>query len=109
MARPPITAKGEGLFRQQLNAALDYVESLGGGGISDGDKGDIVVSGSGTVWTVESTVISGAIAATPLNDLAAPDGSVNFAQQQAVSFVIENRTSDPGSPVAGQLWLRTDL
>lgn len=32
MARPPITAKGEGLFRQQLNAALDYVESLGGGG-----------------------------------------------------------------------------
>ena len=31
MARPPITAKSEGLFRQQLNAALDYVESLGGG------------------------------------------------------------------------------
>ena len=32
MARPPITAKGEGLFRKQLEAALDYVESLGGGG-----------------------------------------------------------------------------
>lgn len=32
MARPPITAKGELLFRKQLNAALDYVESLGGGG-----------------------------------------------------------------------------
>ena len=32
MARPPITAKGEGLFRRQLEAALDYVESLGGGG-----------------------------------------------------------------------------
>jgi len=31
MARPPITAKFEGLFRQQLNAALDYVEGLSGG------------------------------------------------------------------------------
>ena len=31
MARPPITAKGELLFRQQLSAALDYVEGLGGG------------------------------------------------------------------------------
>ncbi len=27
-------------------------------GISDGDKGDIIVSGSGTVWTVDSGVIS---------------------------------------------------
>ena len=31
MARPPITAKGELLARRQLEAALDYVESLGGG------------------------------------------------------------------------------
>ena len=26
-----------------------------------------------------------------------------------VSFVIENRTSDPTAPVAGQIWFRTDL
>jgi hypothetical protein len=24
-------------------------------------------------------------------------------------FVIENRTSDPGSPATGQIWLRTDI
>jgi hypothetical protein len=30
MARPPINAKGELLFRQQLNAALDYVEDNAG-------------------------------------------------------------------------------
>lgn len=32
MSRPPINARGEGLFRRQLTAALDYVEGLGGGG-----------------------------------------------------------------------------
>ena len=25
------------------------------------------------------------------------------------TLVVENRTSDPGAPVSGQLWLRTDL
>ena len=44
-----------------------------------------------------------------LNEFADPTASVEFAQQQAVQFVIENRTSDPGSPVTGQIWLRTDL
>ena len=44
-----------------------------------------------------------------LNNSDAPDGSVNFNKQQATSLVIENRTSDPGTPVDGQVWLRTDL
>lgn len=44
-----------------------------------------------------------------LDELAVPGGPVDFDQQEAQAFVIENRTSDPGSPVAGQIWLRTDL
>lgn len=46
---------------------------------------------------------------TKLSALADPDASVEFAKQQALRFVIENRTDDPGTPVDGQIWLRADL
>jgi len=44
-----------------------------------------------------------------LNEFGNPTGSVEFNQQQALQFRLENRTSDPGSPAVGQMWLRTDL
>jgi len=44
-----------------------------------------------------------------LNQLGLPVASVAFNDQQATSFRVENRTTDPVSPTVGQLWLRTDL
>jgi hypothetical protein len=43
--------------------------------------------------------------------LTAAEGNTAYYQlaAQAVSFRLENRTSDPGSPATGQIWLRTDL
>ena len=34
---------------------------------------------------------------------------IDFNQNEAIAMAIENRTSDPGSPVTGQIWLRVDL
>ena len=57
------------------------------------------------VIDVNDTVKAG----VKLNEFQNPDGSGEFNQEQALQVVVENRTSDPGTPVDGQIWLRTDL
>jgi hypothetical protein len=97
--RQQTPANAQRATRKALETLPRKTETVAPAEPSDGDKGDITVSGSGLVWNLDLA----------LNQIDIPTGSVNFNGQQATSFRIENRTSDPSSPATGQIWLRTDL
>ena len=71
----------------------------GSGGISDGDKGDITVSGGGTIWTIDNLAVTNA----KINDV---DGS-KVTQSASYRLVTDtekatwNGKLDPNTPITG--------
>ena len=63
--------------------ATTWATVSGGGGVADGDKGDITVSGSGAAWTIDA----GAVTVSKMADLAA-------------STILGNNTGGAAAPIA---------
>jgi hypothetical protein len=99
-------------------AAADYVEFLdatdgqvkrclissvsGGGGVTDGDKGDITVSGGGTVWTIDSPVPTARLGTGTADNSTFLRGDQTYAHIEACRFPVKNTSGGSltiGTPV----------
>ena len=69
-----------------------------GGGVSDGDKGDITVSASGATWTIDNDAITNVKVATGIDAVKIADGSVTNAEFQFIGGL----TSDAQTQLNGK-------
>lgn len=79
-------------------AFKDSIGSGGGGGISDGDKGDITVSSSGTVWTIDNNAVTNA----KINDVA-------WGKVTGAPAFITNIPSDSSLSISNRINLKLNI
>ncbi len=92
-------------LRQQLVLLAQQVDAI------ENEDATGVSAGSTTIIVQhdEYEETSGPVTPPRLDQVPPAMAPVQFNGQQAISLAIENRTSDPGTPTTGQIWLRTDL